>query len=191
MMPDDISHMISRERIGLFIDGWHLSEATHALRLRLDYGKLLRYFQAQGQVARAFYYSAALPGPDGARGKALHRWLGCNGYDILIKEAKSFIDDKGNRRVKNHLEADMVLDMVEMAPYLDQIVLFSGLGDLSRVVEAVQRKGARVTVVSTLCTRAPMAAWALRRAADRFDDLVDLVPLIARVPSAAMTDEAS
>jgi uncharacterized LabA/DUF88 family protein len=183
MMPDDSNHIISRERIGLFIDGWHLFEAACALKLQIDYGKLLHYFQARGHVVRAFYYNASLPGPEGARGKALYRWLDCHGYTITIKEARSFIDNKGIRRVKNHLEVDMVVDMIEMAPYLDHIVLFSGLGDLGRAVETVQRKGARVTVVSTVRTAAPMAAWSLRHLADRFDDLADLAPLIARMPT--------
>ncbi|MGB8843655.1 MAG: NYN domain-containing protein [Aliidongia sp.] len=190
MVPDDTNRVISRERIGLFIDGWHLSEAARALKLQIDYGKLLRYFEAQGEVVQAFYYNASLPGPEGAHGKALYRWLGCHGYTNVIKEAKSFIDDKGIRRVKNYLEADMVLDMVEMAPCLDHVVLFSGLGDLSRVVETVQRKGKRVTVVSTVRTRAPMAAWSLRRLADRFEDLFDLAPLIARMPPHAVAGGA-
>ncbi|MGB8842808.1 MAG: NYN domain-containing protein [Aliidongia sp.] len=189
MMEDDPSHSCSRERIGLFIDGWHLFEAACALRLQIDYGKLLRYFQARGHVARAFYYNASLPGPEGARGKALFCWLRCHGYEILIKEAKPFTDDKGIRRVKNHLEIDMVHDMIEMAPDLDHIVLFSGLGDFSRVVETMQRKGARVTVVSTVRTRAPMAAWSLRQVADCFEDLFYLAPLIARMPNAMMPDE--
>ena len=189
MIEDNSNRSGARERIGLFIDGWHLFEVACALRLHIDYGKLLRYFQAKGHVVHNFYYNASLPGPEGARGKSLYDWLRCHGYKILIKQAKPFTDDKGIRRVKNYLEIDMVHDMIEMAPSLDRIVLFSGLGDFSRVIATLQRKGKRVTVVSTVQTPAPMAAWSLRYQADCFEDLFNLAPVIARMPNLPMPDE--
>jgi uncharacterized LabA/DUF88 family protein len=182
MIPDDARHAVFRDRIGLFIDGWHLTQALKVLNLQFDYGKLIRYFQTRGHVGPVNYYSSQLPGPVGMRGKALVQWLGCHGYSTIVKEAKCFIDENGIRHVKNYLEIDMVLDMIEMASCLDHIVLFAGLGNLCRPIQAVQRNGTRVTVVSTVQGPAPMAAWSLRRQADRFEDLVDLVPLIARMP---------
>ena len=55
------------------------------------------------------------------------------------------------------------------------IVLFSGDGDFRSLVEAVQRKGVRVSVVSTNSTQPAMIADELRRQADEFIDLMHLV----------------
>jgi uncharacterized LabA/DUF88 family protein len=59
------------------------------------------------------------------------------------------------------------------------MVLFSGDGDFRSLVEAVQRSGVRVTVVSKISCQPPMIADDLRRQADVFTDLVELQPRIA------------
>jgi uncharacterized LabA/DUF88 family protein len=69
-----------------------------------------------------------------------------------------------------------------MSERLDHVVLFSGDGDFRRLVEAVQRRGVRVTVVSTIRSQPPMIADELRRQADVFLELQDLQPSIARLP---------
>jgi uncharacterized LabA/DUF88 family protein len=69
---------------------------------------------------------------------------------------------------------------MEMAEHLDHVVLFSGDGDFRRLVEAVQRRGVRVTVVSTVRSQPPMVADELRRQADHFLELLDLQPSISR-----------
>jgi uncharacterized LabA/DUF88 family protein len=62
------------------------------------------------------------------------------------------------------------------------MVLFSGDSDFACLVAAVQRKGVRVTVVSTLKSQPPMASDDLRRQADSFVDLADLSDIIGRPP---------
>jgi uncharacterized LabA/DUF88 family protein len=181
MIEHDTKHSLSRERIGLFIDGRHLFEAACALGVHIDYRKFLCHFQTQGDVNEVYYYNTVLLGPDGERGRRLFNWLAHNGYTTRLKLAKCFTDENGIRHVKNCLTGDIVFDMLETAPYLDRLVLVSGHGDLSRTIDGVQRKGKRVTVVSTMQGPAPMAAFELYRRADRFDDLSDLVPLIARI----------
>jgi uncharacterized LabA/DUF88 family protein len=47
-------------------------------------------------------------------------------------------------------------------------------------VEAVQRRGVRVSVVSTMATQPPMIADELRRQADVFTDLMELRAAIGR-----------
>jgi hypothetical protein len=72
---------------------------------------------------------------------------------------------------------------MEIAGTIDHMVLFSGDGDFRSLVEAVQRKGVRVTVVSTVTTQPPMVADELRRQADVFTDIVTLQSKIGRDPS--------
>ena len=78
------------------------------------------------------------------------------------------------------MDIELAIDVMEMAPYLDHIVLFSGDGDFRRLVEAVQRKGLRVSVVSTVRSQPPMVADELRRQADNFVELMDLQDTIGR-----------
>ena len=81
------------------------------------------------------------------------------------------------------MDIELAVNAMEMADHLDHIVLFSGDGDFRSLVEAVQRKGVRVSVVSTITTQPPMVADELRRQADDFIELTELAPLIARNPS--------
>jgi hypothetical protein len=58
------------------------------------------------------------------------------------------------------------------------------------LVEAVQRRGVRVTVVSTISTQPPMVADELRRQADVFLDIVELQSKIGRDPAERAAREA-
>ena len=78
------------------------------------------------------------------------------------------------------MDLELAVDMLEMAEHLDHVILFSGDGDFRHLIEAVQRKGVRVSVVSTVKSSPPMVADELRRQADEFIELNDLVPMIAR-----------
>jgi len=63
------------------------------------------------------------------------------------------------------------------------MVLFSGDGAFRCLVEAVQRRGVRVTLVSSVATQPPMVADELRRQADIFIDLDTLRTMIGRDPA--------
>src|SRR5437667_10406451 len=99
---------------------------------------------------------------------------------MVTKPTKEYTDAMGRRKIKGNMDIELAIDMLDMAQYLDHAVLFSGDGDFRRLVEAVQRRGVRVSVVSTLRSQPPMAADDLRRQADTFVELQDLAPSIAR-----------
>ena len=65
---------------------------------------------------------------------------------------------------------------------MDNIYLFSGDGDFRNLVEAVQRRGVFVTVVSNFHGKpaTPMVAAELRRQADAFLELESLRNMIAK-----------
>jgi uncharacterized LabA/DUF88 family protein len=107
-------------------------------------------------------------------------WLDYNGYTMVTKPTKEFTDSMGRRKLKGNMDIELAIDVLEMAPHLDHVVLFSGDGDFRRLVEAVQRKGVRVTVVSTTRSQPPMVADELRRQADLFIELSELTDGIAR-----------
>jgi uncharacterized LabA/DUF88 family protein len=169
------------ERIGLFIDGSNLYAAARALGFDIDYKRLLDLFGAKGRLIRAFYYTALLDEQEYSPIRPLVDWLDYNGYTMVTKPTKEYTDATGRRKIKGNMDIELAIDVMEMAQYLDHIVLFSGDGDFRRLVEAVQRKGVRVTVVSTIRSVPPMVADELRRQADTFVELQDLSQSIMRV----------
>ncbi|MBB4313879.1 LabA-like NYN domain-containing protein [Roseospira marina] len=171
-----------QERIGLFIDGSNLYAAARGLGFDIDYKRLLELFAAKGRLIRAFYYTALVEDQEYSPIRPLVDWLDYNGYTMVTKPAKEFTDAMGRLKRKGNMDIELAIDVMEMAPHLDHIVLFSGDGDFRRLVEAVQRKGLRVTVVSTVKSQPPMVADELRRQADNFQELLDLEASISRSP---------
>lgn len=171
----------------MFIDGANLYSATKALHIELDFRRMLDWFQSQGQLVRAYYYTAVMEGEEFSALRPLVDWLDYNGFTVVTKPVKRFTDAQGHTRTKGNMDIEMAVDMLELAPRLDRLVLFSGDGDFRRVVQAVQAKGVRVTVVSTVKTQPPQAADELRRQADVFLDLSDLMSEFGR-PKAARNE---
>lgn len=173
-------HFLPQERIALFIDGANLYSASRNLGFDVDYRNLLTYFRSKARVIRAYYYSALLETEDYSPLKPLTDWLAYNGYHLVTKPAKEFTDATGRRRVKGNMDIEVAVDMLELAPKIDHAVLFSGDSDFRRLVEAVQRQGVRVSVISSIRTTPPMVADELRRQADQFIELSEIAPEFTR-----------
>ncbi len=168
------------ERTALFIDGANLYSAARALEFDIDYKRLLEYFRENVHLIRAFYYTALIEDQEYSPIRPLVDWLDYNGYTMVTKPTKEFTDSQGRRKIKGNMDIELAIDMMELADKIDHAVLFSGDGDFRRLVEAVQRKGVRVTVVSTIQSQPPMVADELRRQADVFIDLANLEDKISR-----------
>ncbi len=170
----------TEERVALFIDGANLHAAARALGFDIDYKRLLKYFQEQCRLIRAFYYTALIEDQEYSPLRPLVDWLDYNGFTMVTKPTKEFTDAMGRRKIKGNMDIELAIDVLDMSAHLDHVVLFSGDGDFRRLVEAVQRRGVRVSVVSTVKSQPPMVADELRRQADVFVELSDLAPEIAR-----------
>lgn len=170
------------ERIALFIDGANLYSTSKSLGFDIDYKRLLTMFRSKGHLVRALYYTALMEDQEYSSIRPLIDWLDYNGYTMVTKPAKEFTDSFGRRKVKGNMDIELALDAMELSEHLDHIVLFSGDGDFRSLVEALQRRGKRVSVVSTIATQPPMIADELRRQADQFVELADLESLIGRDP---------
>ena len=168
------------DRLALFIDGSNLYSAARALGFDIDYKRLLEVFSKRGRLVRAFYYTALMDEQEYSPIRPLVDWLDYNGYTMVTKPTKEFTDSSGRRKIKGNMDIELAVDVMEMAENLDHVVLFSGDGDFRPLVQAIQRKGVRVTVVSTVRSNPPMAADELRRQADTFIELQDLAAEIAR-----------
>src|SRR5215468_4186450 len=171
------------ERIALFIDGANLYATAKSLGFDIDYKRLLGHFRKRARLVRAIYYTALMDDAEYSPIRPLIDWLDYNGYMVRTKPAKEFTDSLGRRKIKGSMDVELAVDAMRLADNLDHVVLFSGDGDFRSLVEALQQKGKRVSVVSTLQTQPPMVADELRRQADQFVDLADLESLICRDPA--------
>ncbi|KQV43476.1 MULTISPECIES: NYN domain-containing protein [unclassified Rhizobium] len=172
-----------REKIALFIDGANLYAASKSLGFDIDYRKLLKAFQKRGYLLRAYYYTALIEDQEYSSIRPLIDWLDYNGYKVVTKPAKEFTDSLGRRKIKGNMDIELAIDAMEQAETVDHLVIFSGDGDFTTLVEALQRKGRKVSVVSTMSTQPPMIADDLRRQADHFMELMSLKAEIGRDPA--------
>ncbi len=151
-----------REKIALFIDGANLYATAKSLGFDIDYKRLLQEFQSKGYLLRAYYYTALADDQEYSSIRPLIDWLDYNGYTVVTKPTKEFVDASGRRKIKGNMDIELAVHVMEMVDSIDHLVLFSGDGDFRSLVEAIQRKGVRVTVVSTISTQPPMVADELR-----------------------------
>ena len=172
------------ERIALFIDGANLFATAKALGFDIDYKRLLDVFRTEGRLLRALYYTAIAEDQEYSSIRPLIDWLDYNGYTMVTKPTKEFTDASGRRKIKGNMDIELTVDAMELSEHLDHIVLFSGDGDFRTLVESLQHKGKRVSVVSTMNTQPPMVSDELRRQADQFVDLADMEEKICRVSNA-------
>lgn len=172
-----------REKIALFIDGANLYAASKGIGFDIDYRKLLKAFQSRGYLLRAYYYTAIIEDQEFTSIRPLIDWLDYNGYKVVTKPAKEFTDSLGRRKIKGNMDMELAIDAMEQSATVDHLVLFSGDGDFTTLVEALQRKGRKVTVVSTMNSQPPMIADDLRRQADNFIELASLKNEIGRDPN--------
>jgi uncharacterized LabA/DUF88 family protein len=175
--------MPQSDKIALFIDGANLYATAKALGFDMDYRRLLKEFQGRGTLVRAYYYTAVIEDQEFSSIRPLIDWLDYNGFTVVTKATKEYFDANGRRKVKGSMDIELAVDAMELAGHVDQIVLFSGDGDFRSLVEAVQRRGVRVTVVSSISTQPPLIADELRRQADVFTDLKELQSRIGRDPA--------
>lgn len=169
------------EKIAIFIDGSNLYAAAKALEFDIDYKRLLKFMANRGRLVRAFYYTALIENEEYSPIKPLVDWLDYNGYSMVTKPTREFKDEQGRKKIKGNMDIELAVDMMEIADRVDHILLFSGDGDFRKLVEAVQRKGTRVTVVSTIKSNPSMVSDDLRRQADHFLELDILADYIDRM----------
>ena len=180
------------DKTALFIDGSNFYAAAKGLNLDIDFARMRAYFAKDTNLIRAYYYTAIPEDQEFSSLRPLVDWLDYNGYAVVSKLTREFIDEEtGKRRLKGNMDMELALDMLKLAPHIDHAVLFSGDGDFCRLLEDIQALGVRTTVVSTNKTTPPMVADQLRRMADIYIDMVDIAPDISKSNSKTSSKLAS
>jgi uncharacterized LabA/DUF88 family protein len=169
---------------GCALHRWpNLYGTAKTLGFDIDYKHLLQEFNGRGALVRAFHYTAIIENQEFSSIRPLVDWLDYNGYTVVTKATKEFVDASGRRKVKGNMGIELAVDAMELAGWIDEMILCSGDGDFRPLVEAVQRRGVRVTVVSSIASQPPMVADEVRRQADTFTDLMELRAKVERDPS--------
>lgn len=162
-------------RVYAFIDGSNHYACARGLNVDIDYKAQLECLMEDCNLVRAFYYTALLENDEFSSLRPLVDWLDYNGYSVVTKPAKEFTDAMGRRKIKGNMDIELAIGMMKAIPYMEHAILFSGDGDFRTLVEEVQNQGIRVTVVSSSKTQPSMIADELRRQADVFVDLDDVI----------------
>lgn len=176
----DVKLFPRNEKTAIFIDGKNTYSAARELALHIDFAALRSEFMRACKLLRINYYVFTQPNSEFDRSKSVADWLEYNGFTVVQKEYREYIDAAGHKRLRGSMSVEIVVDIMDIADRVDHIVLFSGDGDLCPVVQCLKRRGIRCTVVSTLKTQHPSVSDNLRRIADHFIDLDDMRDLIEK-----------
>ena len=170
------------DKCAIFIDGANLYKTARNLDFDIDYKALLKKTQLESRLIRAYYYTSIQEDRDQDYSplRPLVDWLDYNGYTMVTKVAREFTDSQGKKRYKGSIDVEMTVDLMLLADKIDTAIIFTGNGDFKRAIQAIQEKGVKVTLVSTVKTSPPMVSDDIRRLADHFIDLATLQNSIGR-----------
>ena len=94
-------------KLALFIDGANLCVTAKTLGFDIDYKRLLKDFHARGELLRAFYYTAVIEDQEFSSIRPLVDWLDYNGFTVVTKATKEFVDSSGRRKVKGNMDIEL------------------------------------------------------------------------------------
>lgn len=176
------------ERTILFIDGPDLHGIARSAGLDIDFRKLKYFFQERCHLLRAFYYTTVVVQDQHATIKPLVDWLDYNGFTLVTKEARLRTGADGRQHINTNMRVELAVDALDHSDAADHFVFFTSDSAFCHLLGTLQRRGKRVTVVSTLKNNGATVADELRRQADQFIDLVDLATDVGRVPRSKSED---
>lgn len=171
------------ERLALFIEGPALYAAARSIGLDIDYRRLLGFFRQRSYLVRTLYYTPVSENEEFVTVRPLIDWLEYNGFYVVTKPVKVYVDVAGRRKTKGSLHVDMAVHALQLAENLDHLILASSAGGFSSLSAALQAKGKRVSVLSTLKSGPAFVEDDLRRRADQFIELADIRTDIERISS--------
>ncbi len=165
----------------VLIDGANMYATTKSLGFDIDFSKFYHEINQSCNLLRIYYYTALVEDNDRILLKPLVDWLTYNNYTMVTKPAKVIISSDGVRKIKGNMDVEIAVDAIDIVasnPLIGHVILCTGDGDFISLVKVLQRRGVKVTVLSSIFTHPPMCADDLRKQADTFVELNDLRPLL-------------
>jgi len=178
------------ERCAMLIDGPSIYQTCRSLDVEIDYRALRSIFADAGYLVQARYYTTILNDQSYSPLRPLIDWLSYNGFIVVTRTIKADHDSEECRRLDRGIVVALAVDAIEISSRLDHVILFTGNGDFLRLVQLLQRRMVRTTVVGTLNGSLSTISDELRRQADTFVDLRALLPFVGRErrPSAELRE---
>ncbi len=151
------------QRIGVFVDVQNMYySARYMYDCRVNFKAILQDAVQNRQLIRAIAY--VIKTEDFEKEKVFFEALGHIGFEVKAKDLQIFV---GGAK-KGDWDIGIAMDMIELAPKLDTVVLVSGDGDFVSLVMHLQKAlGTRVEVMAF----GKSASAKLAEAADSFIDL--------------------
>ncbi|MFB6204333.1 MAG: NYN domain-containing protein [Candidatus Nanohaloarchaea archaeon] len=158
-----MSEIHNDQRVGVFVDVQNMYySAKNLYNSKVDFEKLLNAAVVNRELVRASAYVIKAETPDEDNFFEALRQIG---YEVNIKKLKEFY---GGEK-KGDWDLGMTVDMIQQAKKLDTIVLVTGDGDFSVLVDHLKAMGCRVEVLAF----GRSSAKELRESATKFMDMDD------------------
>jgi uncharacterized LabA/DUF88 family protein len=146
--------------IALFADVQNLYYTVRqAHGCHFDYRMLWSDVSLRGQLTHAYAYAIERSDP---KQQQFQQTLRSIGYTVKLKP---YIQRKDGS-TKGDWDVGITIDMLDTFPSVDEVVLASGDGDFTMLLEAIKRRHA--SIVTTVYGVASLTAQSLQRAADRY-----------------------
>jgi uncharacterized LabA/DUF88 family protein len=168
------------ERVGVFIDVQNMYYSARQLKGKLDFDALLQACVLDRRLIQASAYVVESKEIDQSGFIAM---LQQRAIEVRRKTLKVRADGS----MKGDWDMEMALDILDMAPKLDVVVLVSGDGDFTSLVRRVKTMGPKVEVVAFPRN----TAKSLLEAADRFHPLDRKSMIRTEIAPAAESERAA
>lgn len=130
------------QRIGIFIDVQNLYYSARALYgTKVNFGEIVRTATAGRKLVRAIAYAVKAEMPEE---QSFFDALEKAGLEVKTKDLQTFVSGQK----KADWDVGIAVDILNMAPKLDAIVLCSGDGDFQILMHQAKTEGCRAEVMS-------------------------------------------
>jgi len=162
------------DKVAIFIDGENIHYSAKHLNMRLDYLKMCRLLAGERRLVRSHFYTAVTNQSEGKID--FINFLKLNGFRVVTKELRAFIESETQQRMfRGNLDLEMAIDVYDLLPALDTVIICSGDGDLVPLLHSIARRGKHVEV----CGLREMTSSELIAASDEYIDLAVIKDKIA------------
>jgi uncharacterized LabA/DUF88 family protein len=138
-----MSHARNKDqRVGVFVDVQNLYySAKHLYNKKVNFNTLLKEAIAERKLVRAIAYVIKADVKDE---QTFYTILGEIGFEVRTKDLQVFY---GGAK-KGDWDVGIAMDVMRLAPKLDTVVLISGDGDFSDLLEHAKSLGCRTEVIA-------------------------------------------